>query len=103
MPPEIPLQSGMFGEEPKDTRSRRQKRRDAQSSTSQQAEMFHQGEVAQFGLTARPQLSLSTKTRLELARVDTRTQEEKEQDALKQAGEQSPAMFSESSAHTPIA
>jgi hypothetical protein len=90
----------MFGAEPKDTRTRRQKSRDGQRDSSQQAEMFHQGEVAQFGLTARPQLSLSAKTKLELARVDTRTQEEKEQDALKQASEQSPAMFPEGSHRT---
>lgn len=78
MSKEIPLQRDMFTGELVDRRNRKQKKRDSERTQPRQAEMFSQREVAQFGVTARPKIPLSPKTRIELALEDRRTEEEKE-------------------------
>jgi len=84
MPKEIPLQLDMLSGELVDNRSRQQKKKDKAQELPQQAEMFSQRELAQFGVRARPKLPLSPKTRLELAVEDVRTEEEKERDIRQQ-------------------
>ena len=53
--PETPLQMGFDGEE-RDTRTRKQRQADRKRRAPQQAEMFKPRDLAQFGVTARPQL-----------------------------------------------
>ena len=80
MSKEVPLQADMFTGELVDTRTRKQKKKAKERQTPQQAEMFSQREMAQFGVQANPKIPLSPKTRLELALQDMRTEEEKERD-----------------------
>ncbi len=61
-----------------DTRTRKQKKREAERQGPIQAEMFSQREMAQFGVRAHPQDPISPKTRIELALQDLRTKEEQE-------------------------
>jgi preprotein translocase subunit SecF len=79
MSKEVPLQVDMFSGELIDTRTRKQKKREAELKKPVQTEMFSQRELAQFGVRANPQIPISPKTRIELALQDLRTEEEKEE------------------------
>ena len=83
----------MFTNELVDTRTPKQKRRDKQREGPQQAEMFCQRELAQFGVRANPKMPISPKTRLELAMEDPRPQEEIENDQMKAAQALTHPMF----------
>lgn len=85
MSKEIYQQFDMFTGELVDTRSRRQKKRDRQKELPRQSEMFAQKDLAQFGVKANPKLPLSAKTKLELAMEDSRTDEEREADRMREA------------------
>ena len=78
MSKEVPLQVDMFSGELVDTRTRKQKKREAELKKPTQTEMFSQREIAQFGVRANPQIPISPKTRIELALQDLRSKEEKE-------------------------
>ena len=78
MSKEVPLQVDMFSGELIDTRTRKQKKREAELKKPVQTEMFSQRELAQFGVRANPQIPISPKTRIELALQDMRSEEEKE-------------------------
>jgi len=82
------LQLDLFTGESVDNRSPKQKRLAKEQDKPQQAMMFSQRDMAQFGVEAHPKLPLSPKTRLELMIEDHRTEEEKaaaiQQEALKQ-------------------
>ena len=86
---EVPLQSDMFTRKLVDTRTRKQKKKAKEQEQPNQAEMFSQREMAQFGVQANPKIPLSPKTRLELALQDMRTEEEKEQDFQREVEERS--------------
>ena len=79
MSKEVPLQIDMFSGELVDTRTRKQKKQEAERQGPVQAEMFSQREMAQFGVRAHPQIPISPKTRIELALQDLRTKEEQEE------------------------
>ena len=79
MSKEVPLQVDMFSGELIDTRTRKQKKREAELKEPVQTEMFSQRELAQFGVRANPQIPISPKTRIELALQDLRSEEEKEE------------------------
>ena len=79
MAKEVPLQVDMFSGELIDTRTRKQKKREAEIKKPVQTEMFSQRELAQFGVRANPQIPISPKTRIELALQDLRSEEEKEE------------------------
>ena len=79
MSKEVPLQVDMFSGELVDTRTRKQKKREAEIKKPVQTEMFSQRELAQFGVRANPQIPISPKTRIELALQDLRSEEEKEE------------------------
>ena len=76
MTKEVPLQFDLFTGEPVDNRTAKQKRLDREQGKPQQALMFSQREMAQFGVNPRPKLPISPKTRLELMVEDHRTEEE---------------------------
>jgi hypothetical protein len=76
MPKEVPLQFDLFSGELVDNRTAKQKRLDREQGKPQQAMMFSQREMAQFGVDPRPKLPISPKTRLELLVEDHRTEEE---------------------------
>ena len=82
------LQLDLFTGESVDNRSPKQKRLAKEQDKPQQAMMFSQRDMAQFGVEAHPKLPLSPKTRLELMIEDHRTEEEKaaaiQEEALKQ-------------------
>lgn len=90
---EIPLQYDLFTGEKVDTRTATQRKADAQRDQVQQMEMFKQREIAQFGVHAHPQMSLSPHTKLVLIREDPRTEEEIEQDRMKEAEANTHPMF----------
>ena len=79
MSKEVLLQVDMFSGELIDTRTRKQKKREAERGKPVQTEMFSQRELAQFGVRANPQIPISPKTRIELALQDLRSEEEKEE------------------------
>ena len=79
MSKETPRQVDMFSGELIDTRTRKQKKREAELKKPVQTEMFSQRELAQFGVRANPQIPISPKTRIELALQDLRSEEEKEE------------------------
>jgi preprotein translocase subunit SecF len=79
MSKEVPLQVDMFSGELIDTRTRKQKKREAEIKKPVQTEMFSQRELAQFGVRANPQIPISPKTRIELALQDLRSEAEKEE------------------------
>lgn len=89
----LALQYDMFTNELVDTRSRAQKTRDAANALPKQTEMFPQRELAQFGVTAKPQLPLSPKTRLELSIVDARSEQQKDQDKMNAAEANTYSLF----------
>jgi hypothetical protein len=88
MSKEVPLQFDLFSGELVDNRTAKQKRLDREQEKPQQALMFSQREMAQFGVNPRPKLPISPKTRLELMVEDHRTEEEIaaaiQEEALKQ-------------------
>ncbi len=90
---EIPLQYDLFTGEKVDTRTATQRKADAERSQLQQMEMFRQREIAQFGVRARPQMSLSPHTKLVLIQEDPRTEEEIERDRMKEAEANTHPMF----------
>lgn len=79
------LQQDMFTGELVDNRTGGQKRTDREREQPQQTEMFGQREIAQFGVRARPQMSLSPHTKLVLIAEDPRTPEEVERDLQRTA------------------
>jgi len=85
---EVPLQFDLFSGELVDNRTAKQRRLDREQERPQQALMFSQREMAQFGVNPRPKLPISPKTRLELMVEDHRTEEEIaaaiQEEALKQ-------------------
>jgi hypothetical protein len=93
MPPEFPLQHNMLTGELDDKRSRRQKALDRKRDQPQQMEMFSQRDLAQFGVRAHPQMSLSPHTRLVLISEDPRTEEEIERDRQLEAERNTRQMF----------
>ena len=82
------LQLDLFTGESVDNRTPKQKRLARQQDKPQQAMMFSQRDMAQFGVEAHPKLPISPKTRIELMIEDHRTEEEKaaaiQEEALKQ-------------------
>jgi len=76
MSQERPLQMDMFTSDLVDNRTAKQKRLAKEQEKPQQALMFSQREMAQFGVNPRPKLPISPKTRLELMIEDHRTEEE---------------------------
>ena len=70
------MQFDLFSGELVDNRTAKQKRLDREQEKPQQALMFSQREMAQFGVNPRPKLPISPKTRLELMIEDHRTEEE---------------------------
>jgi hypothetical protein len=94
---EPPLQFDLFTGELVDNRSAKQKRSDKEKEEPQQAMMFSQRDMAQFGVEAHPKLPLSPKTRLELMVEDYRTEEEKATDIQRAALEHNFRMFEEES------
>ncbi len=87
MSAEFALQLDMFTGDLVDSRSARQKKQARIRNQPQQAEMFSQREMAQFGVNAHPTLPLSPTTTLKLIMIDLRTDAEREHD-LKQQMEQ---------------
>ncbi len=85
---ESALQLDLFTGESVDNRTPKQKRLAREQDKPEQAMMFSQRDMAQFGVEAHPKLPLSPKTRLELMIEDHRTEEEKaaaiQEEALKQ-------------------
>jgi hypothetical protein len=75
-------QIDLFSGEVVDNRTRAQKQADREREKPQQAEMFAQREIAQFGVRANPHLPLSEHTKLVLIREDPRTEEEIERDRI---------------------
>ncbi len=90
---ETPLQYDLFTGEKVDNRTATQRKADAQRDQLQQIEMFKQREIAQFGVRAHPQMSLSPHTKLVLVREDPRTEEEIERDRMKEAEDNTHPMF----------
>jgi hypothetical protein len=82
------FQFDLFSGDLVDNRTARQKRLAREQDKPQQALMFSQREMAQFGVDPHPKLSISPKTRLELMIEDHRTEEEIaaaiQEEALKQ-------------------
>lgn len=79
------LQMDMFTGDLVDNRTGGQKRADKEREQPQQTEMFGQREIAQFGVRARPQMSVSPHTKLVLIAEDPRTPEEVERDLQRAA------------------
>ncbi|MCL4878515.1 MAG: hypothetical protein KJ064_17780 [Anaerolineae bacterium] len=82
---ENPHQYQMFTGELVDNRTRSQKQTDQQRANPQQARMFSQRDMAQFGVNARPLFSLSPRMLLPMMLEDPRTEEEIERDRMKEA------------------
>ena len=91
--PESPRQINMFTGELEDTRTQKQKEQDRQRIFPQTVAMFSQRDIAQFGVTAHPLLSLADKTQLALIRADPRTPAEKERDLEREAQERTIPLF----------
>ena len=90
---EVPQQYELFTGELVDVRTRTQKREADEREKPQQTELFPQREIAQFGVRARPQFSLSSHTKLVLITEDPRTPEEIEYDRLKEAEKRTYLLF----------
>jgi hypothetical protein len=71
------VQIEMFTGELVDTRTGRQKQAALERGHASQTEMFAQHDLAQFGVKAKPRISITPFTRLELASQDPRTEDEK--------------------------
>lgn len=99
---EIPLQIDLFTSEKVDTRTVAQKKA-SNLVKPEQVEMFSQADLAQFGVRANPQMSLSEHTRLILICEDPRTPEEIERDRERQAQSLTHSLFEETKAPDPLA
>ena len=88
------LQADMFTNELVDNRSSIQKRKARERQLPQQFEMFSQRDLAQFGVSARPKMSIASSTRLLLEIQDPRTPEEIERDRQRAAEKLTVQMFS---------
>ena len=93
MSKEIPLQQDMFSGEWVDARTKQQKQRDRQQALPQQAPMFSQHDIAQFGVTAHPLMPISDNTKLVLEQEDPRTVEEIAHDLARHIEEKSSPLF----------
>jgi hypothetical protein len=91
------LQRDMFSGEWVDNRSAQQKRQERQAQQPQQHELFPQREIAQFGVRAHPQFSLSQHTHLVLVSEDPRTPEERERDLQREAEQHTYPLFGDES------
>jgi len=89
------LQLSLFTGESVDNRTPKQKRLAREQDKPQQAMMFSQRDMAQFGVEAHPKLPLSSKTRLELMVEDRRTEEEIAADIQSEALRNNLRMFEE--------
>jgi hypothetical protein len=87
------LQFDIFTGELVDNRTASQKKKEKEQTKPQQAEMFSQREMAQFGVRAHPKLPISPKTRIELMIEDHRTDEEKAAAIQEEALERNYRMF----------
>jgi hypothetical protein len=74
----------MFSGQLRDTRTKKQKDEDF-ARQFKQPFMFSQADIAQFGVSSRPLMPISDKTRLGLEMFDARTEEEKERDLQRAA------------------
>lgn len=85
----IPLQHAMFSDKLADTRTRKQKRAAKQAASPQQAEMFAQRDLAQFGVNTHPELPAITRAGQKLAMhlelQDPRSEEEQAADVQREA------------------
>ncbi|MCB9437307.1 MAG: hypothetical protein H6673_10005 [Anaerolineales bacterium] len=90
---EIPLQASLFGDKLVDTRTRTQKKRDKQLQAPQQMVMFSTPEMAQFGVNPHPLLPLSPDMVLRLLIQDPRTDDQRLQDALREANLQTHSLL----------
>ncbi|MCB9437265.1 MAG: hypothetical protein H6673_09795 [Anaerolineales bacterium] len=90
---EIPLQASLFGDKLVDTRTRTQKKRDKQLRAPQQMVMFSTPEMAQFGVNPHPLLPMSPHTALRLLIQDPRTDDQRLQDALREANLQTHSLL----------
>jgi hypothetical protein len=89
---EVPLQIDLFTGERVDTRSAAQKKIDNERQRPRQMEMFPQREIAQMGVSAHPLMPFSP-GKLVLIAEDPRTEEEIEQDLMRQAQAMTPDLF----------
>lgn len=89
------LQYDLFTGELVDNRSAKQKRLAREQEKPEQAMMFSQRDMAQFGVDAHPKIPLSDHTTLGLLFEDHRTEEEKAADIQRQALENNLKMFEE--------
>jgi hypothetical protein len=87
-----PLQIDLFTGTLVDTRTPAQKKAQAEQQQPRQIEMFSQHETAQFGVNAHPVMPLSP-GKLVLIQEDLRTDEEIEQDLMRQAQSNTPDLF----------
>jgi hypothetical protein len=76
-----------------DNRTRKQKKRDRTREQPNQAEMFSQRDLAQFGTKANPKLPIAPKTKMELMIEDKRNEEEIMEDRLREAEKETHSLF----------
>ena len=87
----------MFTHDLVDTRTRSQRQADTRRANPQQALMFPQREMAQFGVNGKPLLPLSPQMKLSLVAEDPRTDEEKARDLQRHAEQNTVPMFARAS------
>lgn len=97
---EIPLQIDMFSGELVDARSAKQKKHD-NNTPHEQMQMFSSREVLQFGVNAHPLMPINEGTRLGLELLDTRTDEEKDHDLMREAELLTVPLFAPPDGHEP--
>jgi hypothetical protein len=91
----------MFSGQLHDPRTKRQKDDDF-ARQFKQPFMFSQADMAQFGVTSRPLMPITDKTRLGLEMFDPRTDEEKERDLEQAAQRLTIPMFAPEPAPPPV-
>lgn len=96
------FQLDLFSGESVDNRTAKQKRLAREQEKPQQAMMFSQRDMAQFGVEAHPKLPLSPKTRLELMVEDPRTEDEIAEAIQAEALKQNYRLFEEGGELEPI-
>jgi hypothetical protein len=89
---DVPLQIDLFTGAKVDTRTRDQKARDRERHIPRQLLMFTQRDIAQTDVNPHPRMDVSP-GRLRLIAEDPRTEEEIEQDLLRQAQAMTPDLF----------
>jgi len=92
---EAPRQIEMFTGELVDNRTGRQKQSDKEREQPQQAALFSSREIAQFGVKAKPLISISPWTRVALTGEDPRTDEERERELQRTAEGRTDQMFND--------